>query len=157
MIQQLSTAFGGQIAGSVFEGEKRFDLVVRFNELYRKDIQFIRQLNIGLPNGNQIPLSELADINYTFGPAKISRDNTHRRVVVSVNVRNRDLESVITDIRGKIEQNISLEAGNYITYGGQFENLENATNTIKTGGSNILAIDFYISYILHLNQLKMLL
>jgi cobalt-zinc-cadmium resistance protein CzcA len=129
--KQLSTAFGGQIAGSVFEGEKRFDLAVRFNEMYRKDIQFIRQLNIGLSNGNQIPLSELADINYTFGPAKISRDNTHRRVVVSVNVRNRDLQSVIFDIQEVIAKNVSLDAGNYITYGGQFENLQNATNRLK--------------------------
>ena len=128
---QLSTAFGGQIAGSVFEGEKRFDLVVRYNDEYRNDIQFIRQLSIGLPSGNQIPLSELADINYTTGPAKISRENTHRRVVVSVNVRNRDLESVITDIQNVIDKNVSLEAGNYITYGGQFENLENATKRLK--------------------------
>lgn len=129
--QQLSTAFGGQIAGSVFEGEKRFDVVVRFNEMYRKDIQFIRQLNIGLPNGNQIPLNELADINYSSGPAKISRDNTHRRVVVSVNVRNRDLESVINDIQATVNKNITLEAGNYITYGGQFENLQNATKRLQ--------------------------
>lgn len=128
---QLSTAFGGQIAGSVFEGEKRFDLAVRYNDEYRNDIQFIRQLGVGLPSGNQIPLSELADINYTTGPAKISRENTHRRVVVSVNVRNRDLESVITDIQNVIDKNVSLEAGNYITYGGQFENLENATKRLK--------------------------
>lgn len=129
--QQLSTAFGGKIAGSVFEGEKRFDVVVRFNESFRRDIQFIRQLNIGLPNGNQIPLNELAEINYSFGPAKISRDNTHRRVVVSVNVRNRDLESVINDIQALVNENITLEAGNYITYGGQFENLQNATKRLK--------------------------
>ena len=128
---QLSTAFGGQIAGSVFEGEKRFDLVVRFKDDYRKDIQFIRQMNVGLPNGNQIPLAELADINYSYGPAKISRENTHRRVVVSVNVRNRDLQSVITDIQALIDKNVELEAGNYITYGGQFENLQNATRRLK--------------------------
>ncbi|MFC2104047.1 CusA/CzcA family heavy metal efflux RND transporter [Bacteroidota bacterium] len=129
--QQLSTAFGGQIAGSVFEGEKRFDLVVRLKDTFRKDIQFIRQLNIGLPNGTQIPLTEVADVNYTFGPAKISRENTRRRVVVSVNVRNRDLESVITDIQEIIDKHIELEAGNYITYGGQFENLQNATRRLQ--------------------------
>jgi len=128
---QLSTAFGGQIAGSIYEGEKRFDLAVRIDESYRHDIDNIRQLFIGLPNGNQIPLEELADIKYTTGPAKISRENTRRRVVVSVNVRNRDLESVITDIQDLIGENISLEAGNYITYGGQFENLENATRRLK--------------------------
>jgi cobalt-zinc-cadmium resistance protein CzcA len=129
--QQLSMAFAGQIAGSVFEGEKRFDLVVRFQDTFRSDIKNMKQLNIGLPNGNQIPLIELADINYAFGPAKISRENTRRRVVVSVNVRNRDLESVVKDIQAKVDNNIVLESGNYITYGGQFENLKNATQRLQ--------------------------
>ncbi|MCK5170368.1 MAG: CusA/CzcA family heavy metal efflux RND transporter, partial [Bacteroidales bacterium] len=129
--QQLAMAFGGQVAGSVFEGEKRFDLAVRFQSPFRSDIKNMRQLNIGLANGNQIPLHELADINYAFGPAKISRENTHRRVVVGVNVRNRDLESVIKDIQAKVNENITLEAGNYITYGGQFENLKNATQRLQ--------------------------
>jgi cobalt-zinc-cadmium resistance protein CzcA len=129
--QQLTTAFAGQIAGSIFEGEKRFDLVVRFNESFRNDISNIRELFIGLPNGSQIPLNELAEISYTYGPAKISRDNTQRRVVVSVNVRNRDLESVIYDIQNKIEKNISFKPGFYVEYGGQFENLQNATNRLR--------------------------
>ncbi|PLX10926.1 MAG: CusA/CzcA family heavy metal efflux RND transporter [Marinilabiliales bacterium] len=129
--QQLTAAFGGQIAGSVFEGERRFDLVVRFQEAFRKDIDNIRNLFIELPNGNQIPLVELAEINYTYGPAKISRDNTRRRVVVSVNVRNRDLESVIFDIQKIIDENISLNPGYHIAYGGQFENLQNASNLLK--------------------------
>lgn len=124
--QQLSMAFGGQIAGSVFEGERRFDIAVRFNDSHRNDIENIRQLFIGLPNGRQIPLEELAKIEYTSGPAKISRENTQRRVVVSVNVRNRDLESVIEDIQALVDENIELQAGYVIKYGGQFENLENA-------------------------------
>ena len=127
---QLSMAFGGAIAGKIFEGEKRFDLVVRFQEEFRADIDNIRQLNVALPNGNQIPLSQLANIEYAEGPAKISRDNTHRRVVVSVNVRNRDLESVVKDIQVKINANVRLEPGNYIAYGGQFENLKNATERL---------------------------
>jgi len=124
--QQLSMAFGGQIAGSVFEGEKRFDLAVRFIDSYRNDIHNIKQLFIGLPNGGQIPLEELAEIKYNEGPAKISRENTQRRIVVSVNVRNRDLESVIDDIRLLIENNVQLKPGYVINYGGQFENLESA-------------------------------
>jgi len=83
-----------------------------------------------LSNGQQIPLNEVAEIVFTEGPAKISRENTHRRVVVSVNVRNRDLQSVVEDIRAKVEKNISLEPGNYISYGGQFENLRNATDRL---------------------------
>ena len=128
---QLSMAFGGAIAGKIFEGEKRFDVVVRFNEEFRTDIENIKQLSVALPNGNQIPFSQLASIEYAVGPAKISRDNAHRRVVVSVNVRNRDLESVVKDIQQKINTNVQLEAGNYITYGGQFENLQNAINRLQ--------------------------
>ncbi|MCF6241086.1 MAG: efflux RND transporter permease subunit, partial [Bacteroidales bacterium] len=127
---QLTTAFGGAIAGKIFEGEKRFDIAVRFNNNFRKDIENIRQMNISLPNGKQVPMTEVAEINYTTGPARISRDNTHRRVVVSINVRNRDLESVVKDIEAKINKNIELEPGYYIDYGGQFENLKNATNRL---------------------------
>ncbi len=126
----LATAFGGQTAGSVFEGEKRFDMVLRLDEKYRRDINNIENLQVPLQNGRQIPLKELADIKFTEGPAKISRENTHRRVVVSINVRNRDLQSVVEDIQKKIDKNITLEPGNYITYGGQFENLQNATRRL---------------------------
>lgn len=126
----LATAFGGEATGMVFEGERRFDLVVRFDKQNRTDIRDIRQLRVPVPNGNQIPLSELASIEYAEGPAKISRENTHRRVVVSVNVRNRDLQSVVTDIQATIEKNVILAPGTYIAYGGQFENLQNASNRL---------------------------
>lgn len=127
----LTMAFGGEIAGSVFEGEKRFDLVARFQPEYRNDIEHIRNLPVSLPNGIQVPLKELAEIEYTTGPAKISRDNTHRRVVVSVNVRNRDLESVVNDIEEIIDKNLVLPTGYYVDYGGQFENLRNASKRLK--------------------------
>ena len=126
----LAAAFGGKITGVVFEGEKRFDMVMRFDNNNRTDIHDIRQLQIPVSSGFQVPFSELADIEYTEGPAKISRDNTHRRVVVSVNVRNRDLQSVIQDIQKKIDENVKLAPGNYIQYGGQFENLQNATKRL---------------------------
>ena len=126
----LAAAFGGKISGVVFEGEKRFDLVMRLSNQDRKDIEDIRQLQVPVSTGMLIPLSELADVEYTTGPAKISRDNTHRRVVVSVNVRNRDLQSVIMDIQQKVDKEIKLTPGNYIEYGGQFENLQNATRRL---------------------------
>jgi len=85
---------------------------------------------VPVASGRLVPLSELADIRYTSGPAKISRENAHRRVVVSVNVRERDLQSVINDIRRKIEGKVTLAPGNYIEYGGQFENLKNATDRL---------------------------
>ncbi|HPN20443.1 MAG TPA: CusA/CzcA family heavy metal efflux RND transporter [Tenuifilaceae bacterium] len=126
----LAAAFGGVATGVVFEGEKRFDLVVRFNQQNRTNIEDIKHLRVPIPNGSQIPLSELANIQYAAGPAKISRENTHRRVVVSINVRNRDLQSVVKDIQATVDKNITLKPGTYIAYGGQFENLQNATNRL---------------------------
>ncbi|MBN2681860.1 MAG: efflux RND transporter permease subunit, partial [Bacteroidales bacterium] len=126
----LSIAFGGETAGIVFEGEKRFDLVVRLPKLNRNDIDDIKQLMVPTSNGTQVPLEELADIYYTKGPAKISREDTHRRVVVSVNVRNRDLQSVVKDIQKVISEKVELKPGTYVAYGGQFENLQNATNRL---------------------------
>ncbi len=127
----LTMAFGGAVAGVVFEGEKRFDLVVRLQPGYRTDIDNIRKLPVALPDGTQVPMSEFAEIKYSTGPAKISRDDTRRRVVVSVNVRNRDLESVVNDIEGILSQNLELPAGYFIDYGGQFENLRNASKRLK--------------------------
>jgi cobalt-zinc-cadmium resistance protein CzcA len=127
----LTMAFGGAVAGVVFEGEKRFDLVVRLQPGSRSDIEHIRRLPVALSNGQQIPLSELADIKYAAGPAKISRDDTRRRVVVSVNVRNRDLESVVEDVESILSSKLDLPAGYYIDYGGQFENLRNASRRLK--------------------------
>lgn len=138
----LATAFGGEITGSVFEGERRFDMVLRLQEADRTDIDNVRQLPIPLPNGSQVPLSELADINYAEGPAKISRENTHRRVVVSVNVRNRDLQSVVEDIQTVVDENVNLNPGYYISYGGQFENLQNATKRLVFAVPIALALIF---------------
>ncbi|SMO66947.1 cobalt-zinc-cadmium resistance protein CzcA [Saccharicrinis carchari] len=126
----LSAAFGGKIIGVVFEGERRFDMVMRFNQDNRTDISNISALQVPLPNGSQVPFSELGEIEYTTGPAKISRDNTHRRVVVAVNVRKRDLQSVIRDIQSNIEAKVQLQPGTYVEYGGQFENLQNATKRL---------------------------
>lgn len=119
-------AFAGMSAGSVFEGEKRFDLVVRLSEKHRSDLESISGLYIALPGGGQIPLKELADIEYNTVPAQISRDDTKRRIVVSVNVRNRDVETLVEEIQEIVDRQLNLPAGYYITYGGQFENLQNA-------------------------------
>jgi len=122
----IKIAFGGLEAGTIFEGERRFDLVVRFNEENRRSIDNLENLFVRIPNGESIPMKELANINYTFGPAQISRDDTRRRIVIGINVRNRDVESLVKEISGIINNNIDLPAGYYITYGGQFENLQNA-------------------------------
>lgn len=138
----ISTAFAGATAGSIFEGEKRFDLVVRLDKNFRSDIENIRMLGIRLSNGKVIPLKELAQVDYSKGPAKISRDNTHRRVVVSVNVRNRDLESVVKDIQNILSAKLKLPAGYYVEYGGQFENLRNARSRLVFAVPIALALIF---------------
>ncbi len=127
----LAMAFGGSSAGVVFEGERRFDLVVRLLPQYRNDIEHLRNLPVTLPGGRQVPLREVAAIDYTTGPAKISRDDTRRRVVVSVNVRNRDLESLVEEIRGILDEGLALPAGYSLDYGGQFENLQNASRRLR--------------------------
>jgi cobalt-zinc-cadmium resistance protein CzcA len=128
--QVISMGFAGKTMGSVFEGEKRFDLVVRLDESHRKNIENLNNLFIDTPSGVKIPLSELADIKYTTGPAKISRDDTKRRIVVGINVRNRDLQSVVNDVRSIIESKIKLPVGYNVTYGGQFENLQSAKDRL---------------------------
>jgi cobalt-zinc-cadmium resistance protein CzcA len=122
----ISLGFAGKTAGTVFEGAKRFDLVIRLDKSNRKDIEDLRNLYVSTPDGEQIPLRELATIDYTEGPAKISRDNTNRRIVVGINVRSRDLQSVVDDIQKIVDTKIKLPAGYYVTYGGQFENLQSA-------------------------------
>lgn len=122
----IAIGFGGLKAGELFEGERKFDLVLRYDAAYRKDLQHLQQALIPLADGRQIPVSEVADVTIESGPAKISRDNTHRRVVIGVNVRNRDLESVVSEIQTIINANIQLPEGYTIEYGGQFENLRSA-------------------------------
>ncbi|QZE15005.1 CusA/CzcA family heavy metal efflux RND transporter [Halosquirtibacter laminarini] len=129
--QMVSIAFGGQSTGVTYEGEKRFDIVVRYDASHRADIQDVKDLNVDLPNGNQIPLKELAMISYKPGPMQISRDNTNRRTYVGVNVRGRDVKSLVYDIQNKLDSELDLPAGYFIRYGGAFENLQRATNRLK--------------------------
>lgn len=142
----VALAFAGTTVGNVFEGERRFDLVVRLQENLRNDIEDLRGLYVPLPNGGQIPLRELAIIEYTEGPAKISRDDTKRRVVIGVNVRNRDMESVVKDVSAIIDQKINLPPGYYISYGGQFENLQNAKNRLMIAVPVALCLIFILLY-----------
>lgn len=138
----VQAAFAGTVSGVIFEGEKRFDLVVRLPEIFRQNIENVKNLAVRLPNGAIVPLTQLAEITYAKGPAKISRDNTHRRVVVSVNVRNRDLESVVKDIQKILESKLTLPAGYYVEYGGQFENLRNARQRLLFAVPLALALIF---------------
>ena len=142
----IAMGFAGRSTGSVFEGEKRFDLVVRLDKQKRQNIDNLRNLYIDTPEGGKIPLRELASITYQKGAAKISRDNTRRRIVVGVNVRNRDLESVVDAIQQLIEENIQLPVGYSITYGGQFENLQNAKSRLLIAVPIALVLIFILLY-----------
>ncbi|WP_339846061.1 CusA/CzcA family heavy metal efflux RND transporter [uncultured Dokdonia sp.] len=126
----VSTAFAGGTAGVIFEGEKRFDLVVRFDESHRKSIDDLRNMYIDLKDGSQVPIIEIAEIEYVPGPMQISRDNTYRRTYVGVNARGRDVESVVKDIQQKLNEELDLPSGYYITYGGEFENLQSAKDRL---------------------------
>ncbi len=142
----ISMGFAGKKAGSVFEGEKRFDLVVRLDKDNRNDINNLRNLYVDLPNGGKIPLSELALIDYKTGAAKISRDDTRRRIVVGVNVRGRDLQSVVEDVQQLVNENIKLPVGYTISYGGQFENLESAKSRLLVAVPIAMLLIFMLLY-----------
>ncbi|MCO6481037.1 MAG: CusA/CzcA family heavy metal efflux RND transporter [Phaeodactylibacter sp.] len=129
--QAVETAFAGGKAGVIFEGERRYGLVVRLDSIHRTNIDDLRNLYINTPDGAQIPLKELADISYEPGPMQISRDNTNRRVYVGVNVRGRDVKTLVEEIRQKLNVRLSLPPGYYIRYGGAFENLERATKRLQ--------------------------
>lgn len=142
----VAMAFAGKTAGSIFEGEKRFDLVIRLDKSKRKDIANLQNLYVDLPNGGKIPLREIADITIKKGAAKISRDNTRRRIVVGVNVRNRDLQSVVDDVQKLINENIDLPVGYSISYGGQFENLQSAKSRLLVAVPIALILIFVLLY-----------
>jgi heavy metal efflux system protein len=144
--EMIALGFAGKTVGTVFEGEKRFDMVIRLDKTNRQDIDNLRNLYVPTPNGEQIPLQELAQIEYTEGPAKISRDNTRRRIVVGINVRNRDLQSVVTDVQKIVSEKIKLPEGYYVTYGGQFENLQSAKARLLIAVPIALFLIFILLY-----------
>ena len=126
----IETGFAGKSAGMVFEGERRFDLVVRLQEESRGDITDVENLYIGTPEGQQIPLSEVANVSFEPGPVQIQRDNAKRRVMVGFNVRDRDVQSIIEDIKQIMATNVDMPPGYYVTYGGQFQNLKEANQRL---------------------------
>ncbi len=123
----VEAIFAGKKAGEVFEGEQRFDIVLRLNENASKTVESVRGLTITSPTGQRVPLTQVADISLVEGAAQISREATRRRIVVSTNVRDRDIASFVEEARAKIEKEVNLPPGYYLTWGGTFENLERAT------------------------------
>jgi cobalt-zinc-cadmium resistance protein CzcA len=122
----VNTAFAGQNTGMVFEEEKRFGLVVRLNTNKRKNLEDVQNLLIPTPQGNQIPLYLLANVQIKDGPNQIQREDAKRRIIVGFNVRGRDVQSIVNELQGKIDTQVKFPTGYYVTYGGAFENLNAA-------------------------------
>jgi cobalt-zinc-cadmium resistance protein CzcA len=142
----VRSAFAGGQAGVVFEGERRIELVVRLADKYRSNIDHLKNLYVPLATGTQIPLREVADISYKLGPMQISRDNTNRRTYVGINIRNRDVKSVVDDIKEKLNAQFELPSGYYIRYGGAFENFERAIAKLEIVVPIALLLIFVMIY-----------
>ena len=127
----VSTATGGRAAGQLFEGDRRFDVVVRLPEDMRTNLPALGNLPVALPNGGWVPLSELADISLAAGPNQVSRENGKRRAVVTANVRGRDLGSFVEELQAKVDSEVELPEGYYVEYGGTFEQLQSAATRLQ--------------------------
>jgi len=127
----VSAAIGGESAGILYEGDRRFELVVRLSETLRSDIDKLSYLPVPLPNGDYVPLQEVATLDISPAPAQISRENGKRRVVVTANVRGRDLGSFVKELKTKIQSDVDLPAGYWLNYGGTFEQLESASQRLS--------------------------
>ncbi|WP_330109736.1 CusA/CzcA family heavy metal efflux RND transporter [Methylophaga thalassica] len=127
----LSTAVGGGEVGMIYDGDRRFDLVVRLPEEIRQDIPALSNLPVSLPGGDYVPLSEVATIELTEAPSQISRENAKRRVVVTSNVRGRDLGSFVEEAQQRIAEQVQLPPGYWIEYGGTYEQLQSASQRLS--------------------------
>jgi cobalt-zinc-cadmium resistance protein CzcA len=144
--RNVNTAFAGQSTGLVFEGEKRFDLVVRLQNDKRRDIKDVQNLLIPTPDGDQIPLSQMADVALVNSPSQIQREDTKRRILVGFNVSGRDVESIVTELQEKVKAEIKLPTGYSITYGGSFENLNEAKSRLMIAVPVSLILIFLLLY-----------
>jgi cobalt-zinc-cadmium resistance protein CzcA len=142
----VNTAFAGESSGLVYEGEKRFDLVVRLSGDQRKDVADVQNLLIPATGGLQIPLYQVAKVEIQEGPNQIQRENAHRRIIVGFNVRERDVQSMVKELQQKVEQRLAFPPGYYITYGGAFENLEAAKKRLGIAVPVALIMIFLMLY-----------
>ncbi|NKF51595.1 CusA/CzcA family heavy metal efflux RND transporter [Shewanella sp. WXL01] len=126
----VSTAIGGETAGTLYQGDRRFNMVIRLPESIRQDVERLHELPIVLPNGQYVPLSEVATLDIAPAPNQISRENGKRRIVVTANVRGRDLGTFVTDVKAAIAQQVDVPAGYWFEYGGTFEQLESASQKL---------------------------
>lgn len=142
----LSAAFAGKTAGFVYENERRFELVVRLDSAHRASIADVADLWVPLPAGGQVPLSQVAEVSFKVGPAQISREDGKRRIVVGFNLTERDVSSVVGEIQEKLDREVKLPAGYYYTYGGMFENLQEASKRLMVAVPISLLLIFMLLY-----------
>ena len=127
----IAAAIGGESAGVLYEGDRRFELIVRLPELLRRDIEGLKSLPVPLPSGDYVPLEEVASLTIAPSPAQISRENGKRRVVVTANVRGRDLGSFVSEVKQEIRDQADIPPGYWLDYGGTFEQLESASQRLS--------------------------
>jgi cobalt-zinc-cadmium resistance protein CzcA len=142
----VSTAFAGKTAGEIYENERRFDLVVRLDSTYRSSMDDVSNLMVPTNTGIQVPLSQVASVNYKLGAAQISREESKRRIVIGFNVSGRDVESVVTDIQKQLATKVQLPSGYYFIYGGQFQNLKEASDRLRIAVPVSLLLIFVLLY-----------
>lgn len=142
----INTAMAGQSAGLLFEGERRFDIVVRLDIESRKSIDDIRNLYVTTNKGQHLPLTQVADVTLEVGPNQIQRDDAKRRIVVGFNTRGRDVESIVNELQQKVKNNLSFAPGYYVTYGGTFKNLQEARARLAVAVPVALLLIFLLLY-----------
>ncbi|PAM93931.1 CusA/CzcA family heavy metal efflux RND transporter [Flavobacterium sp. IR1] len=142
----VNAAFAGAVAGNIYEGEKRFDLVVRVESSGRQGIENVRNLLIATPSGVQIPLYQVATVQEIEGPNQIQREDAKRRIIVGFNVRGRDVQSIVNELQQKVKTQIKLDPGYYVTYGGSFENLQQAKSRLGVAVPAALLMIFGLLY-----------
>lgn len=144
----IETAIGGKVATQVYEGERRFNLVLRFSEVHRHNIEAIRDIEIVAPNGAKVPLRELALIQVKDGPAQISREQAKRRMVIGINVTDRDLGSFVSELQQAVGSQMSLPSGYYVEWGGQFQNMQRAMQHLMLIVPATIAAIFFLLFLL---------
>ncbi|GAB3760781.1 CusA/CzcA family heavy metal efflux RND transporter [Spirosoma pomorum] len=142
----LQAAFAGASAGLVYEGERRYDLVVRLQEQSRQRLEDVQNLLLTTVDGQAVPLSQVASVSFQNSINQVQRENAQRRITVAFNVRERDVESVVQDVQKKLESQLKLPAGYYVTYGGQFQNLQEAKDRLAIAVPVALGLIFLLLF-----------
>ncbi len=144
----IETAIGGKIATDIYEGQRRFSAAVRFPDSCRNNVESIGNILVTSPNGARVALRDLAEIEIKDGPAQISRELGKRRIVVAINVKDRDLGGFVAEQQSVLTDKVKLPDGYYLEYGGQFQNMERALNHLMIIVPVTVATIFFLLFLL---------